>query len=236
MLLETLHYAIAMAMSERKRPDEIRDAISLWSRAQRCRHIWHAHELNCRHFLEHHLDGLEQKRSVAVLGSGIGRDVPIGTLAKAFDKVYLYDLVHLPSIRMRARWRGWRNIEFIEMDLVDDPEFNFLRDHGNIDLVISANVLSQMVLDLSENGYPEKAEGLARAHLAHLFMGQWTGCLLSDVSFETHFKNGRSFEHGDLLAGVEPPPADESWDWTVVPFGEVDENHETVHKVIAVWK
>ncbi len=236
MLLEAAQYAICMALSKRRKPDEVRDAVSLWSRAQRCSRAWRSHEEACRVFVREHVETMENRRAVAVLGSGLLRDVPVNTLSKMFDKVYLYDLAHLPSIRLRAFMRGWRNVEFIECDLADEENLEFLHKMPEVDLVISANLLSQMTVELLDDGRLAEAEELARAHMANLFMGAWKGCLLTDVSFEEKDRAGQVIRSGDLLAGVEPPEPDQSWHWTVVPFGEVDDAHETVHKVIAVWK
>lgn len=236
MLLEAAHYALAMAFSKRRRPDEIRDAVSLWSRARRCKRAWRPHEEACRVFVREHVEKVEKRRAVAVLGSGLLRDVPMNTLSKMFDKVYLYDLVHLPSVRLQAMLRGWRNIEFVECDLADEVNLDFLKKVPEVDLVISANLLSQMTVELLDDGMMGAAEDLARAHMANLFMAPWAGCLLSDISFEEKNAGGEVIKSGDLLAGVEPPMAEQSWHWTVVPFGEIDGSHETVHTVIAVWK
>ncbi|MCO6186993.1 hypothetical protein [Rhizobium sp. L1K21] len=236
MLLEAAHYTLAMALSKRRKADEVRDAVSLWSRARRCFRAWRPHEEACRVFVRDHVEKMAPRRTVAVLGSGLLRDVPMNTLSKMFDKVYLYDLVHLPSVRLRAFLRGWRNVEFVECDLADEVNLDFLKKMPDVDLVISANLLSQMTVELLDDGLRLEAEDLARAHMANLFMGPWKGCLLSDIIFEEKDRQGAVIKSGDLLAGVEPPAADQIWHWTVVPFGEVDDQHETVHTVIAVWK
>ena len=236
MLLEALHFTAAMASSKNRHPDVVSDAVSLWSRARRCSGAWKPHEEACRVFVREHVEKMKSRRAVAVLGSGLLRDVPVNMLSKSFDKVYLYDLVHLPSVRMQAFLRGWRNVEFLECDIADEVTLEFLRDKPDIDLVISANVLSQMTVELLDDQKNEAAEDLARAHMANLFMGPWESCLLTDISYEEKTAKGEVIRSGDLLAGVEPPAAEQSWHWTVAPFGEVDRDHETIHQVIAVWK
>ncbi|MEJ2019846.1 MAG: hypothetical protein P8X51_16680, partial [Maritimibacter sp.] len=218
------------------KPYEVSDAVNLRSRERRCHRARRPHEEACRVFVREHVEEMEQRRAVAVLGSGLMRDVPLNTLSKMFDKVYLYDLVHLPAIRWHALLRGWRNVEFVEVDLSDEVNLEFLKKMPELDLVSSATLLSQMTVELLDDDMTVEAADLARAHMANLFMAPWSGCLLTDISYEEKNRAGEVVRSGDLLAGVEPPEAEHHWHWTVVPFGEVDKEHETIHNVIAVWK
>jgi hypothetical protein len=228
MILEALHFAAAYPLSRRRRPSEIASSVSLWSRARRCAKAWGPHEENCKAFIEEKTGQLLEHRTVAVLGSGLARDIPLEFLSRRFKRVELYDLVHLPAVRWKVRRAGLENVVFFERDLAEG--LGFLHAIENLDLAISANVLSQMAL----KSKADEPQHLVSAHLSGLLEGPWTPCLITDISYEARSPGGEILHKSDLLAGVTPPPAFRAWDWTVAPLGEVSRNHETVHQVIAV--
>jgi hypothetical protein len=226
MILEALHFTAALAVSSRRKPREIAGSVSLWSRARRCAEAWAPHEENCQAFIEEKVGQLIERRRVAVLGSGLLNDVPLGYLAKSFQTVVLYDLVHLPSARLKVRRSGRENISLVERDLAGG--LDFLSAEGAPDLVISACLLSQMALAATD------PIGVVETHLAGLLGGPWTPCLITDTTYEIHDRSGDVQERRDLLAGAPPPPAFRAWNWTVAPFGEVAKDTQTIHRVIAV--
>ncbi|MCD2172853.1 hypothetical protein [Rhizobium sp. C4] len=226
MILEALHFTAALATSSRRKPGEIAGSVGLWSRARRCRKAWGPHEENCQAFVEEKVGQLVDRRSVAVLGSGLLHEVPLEFLAKSFQKVTLYDLVHLPSARMKVRRLGRDNVRLVERDL--SGGLGFLMDDGAPDLVVSACLLSQMALNA-----PEPA-AVVRGHLADLLGGPWMPCLITDTAYEIRNRKGEVVATRDLLGGEPPPPAFRAWDWTVAPYGEAARETETVHRVIAV--
>lgn len=225
MILEALHFTAALATSSRHKPREIAGSVGLWSRARRCAKAWAAHEENCQAFIEEKVGQVIERRSAAVLGSGLLRDVPLDYLAKSFQTVTLYDLVHLPSARLAVRRLGRKNVRLIERDL--SSGLDFLKAEPP-DLVISACLVSQMALHASEPG------AVVRRHLADLLGGPWMPCLITDTGYELRNSKGEVVGTGDLLGGEPPPPAFRAWEWTVAPFGEVARETETVHRVIAV--
>ncbi|HWU61758.1 MAG TPA: hypothetical protein VN112_07020 [Ensifer sp.] len=225
MILEALHFTAALATSSRRKPRDIAGSVGLWSRARRCAEAWASHEENCQAFIEEKIGQVIERRRVAVLGSGLLRDVPLDYLAKSFQKVELYDLVHLPSARLTVRRLGRENVRLVERDLATG--LDFLKAEPP-DLVISACLLSQMALHAPEPG------GVVRQHLADLLGGPWMPCLITDTGYELRNRKGEVVGMGDLLGGEPPPPAFRAWEWTVAPFGEVARETETVHRVIAV--
>ena len=140
MILEALNFAATWAISGRRSASEINASIRLGARARRCSRDWAGHEGNCKAFVRRHMP--ERGRVAAVLGSGLLRDVPIETLSDAFREVRLYDLQHLASVRLWAAARGLRNLRFLQRDLSEG--LGFLSDDPEVDLVISANLLSQL--------------------------------------------------------------------------------------------
>ncbi len=81
------------------------------------------------------------------------RDVPIEEQSENFDTVVLVDLVHLASVRLWLRLKGYSNVRLIERDLSGYDELAagrqpeplaFLRTVPYLDFVVSANLLSQI--------------------------------------------------------------------------------------------
>ncbi|MDO1581155.1 hypothetical protein [Rhizobium oryzicola] len=250
MIPEALNYTASWAVTPPAFRPAIASSIRLWSRANRCRKAWAAHEKNChKHVLESH-STLRQRRTVVVLGSGLLRDVPIVELSQAFDTVVLVDLVHLASVRTWLAAKRLKNVRLISRDLSGLDEalagapvepLSFLRQVPYLDLVISANILSQIGVEApyrlkALNREPESNRILPqiiRAHLEGLSNLSCKACLLTDISYEVRDRAGQVQEQADLLAGVEPPPHGAEWDWPVVPFGEEGPNHTAIHRVIA---
>ena len=226
MILEALHFTAALAVSSRRKPREIAGSVGLWSRARRCAKAWAPHEENCQAFIEEKVGQIVERRSVAVLGSGLLHDVPLEYLAKSFGTVTLYDLVHLPSARMKVRRLGRENVRLVERDLCCG--LGFLKTDGAPDLVISACLLSQMALHAADPA------ATVRRHLADLLGEPWMPCLITDTGYEIRNREGEVVRTGDLLGGEPPPPAFRAWEWAVAPFGEAARDTETVHRVIAV--
>jgi hypothetical protein len=251
MLLEVLHYLATLPFSTRQSRPHIRGAINLWSRARRCAKHWRAHEDNTRAFVKDTVAGMRQRRTVVVLGSGLLRDVPIELLAEKFDTVVLVDLVHLASVRLKLMRKPYRNVRLIERDLSgcdalisggDLEPLSFLRQVPYLDLVVSANLLSQLGLgaarQLAEHGYDVAAkDGVRRlisAHLDGLRQLPATTCLITDTAYRVIDRTGAVSNTADLLHGIDIQPIKQAWDWPVVPFGETDADHQVVHQVVAM--
>lgn len=250
MLLEAINFAASYALTPRLVAGEIHSSVNLWARARRCARDWAAHEALCQAFVGKAIDALPQRRVAVVLGSGLLRDVPIEALSKAFDEVRLYDLQHLASVRAWAFLKGLRNLTFVSQDLsgygalkadstsVPHPPA-FLNEIPGLDLVVSANLLSQIGVGI---GRLAKAEGmpddtvprLIRAHVDGLAALRARTCLLTDVSYEIIGKSGQVLERDDLMHGAALPAAEAEWRWTVAPYGELDPSYQAVHRVVAI--
>lgn len=228
MILEALNFAASLAVSRRRTLAEVNSSVRLWARARRCARDWAPHEDNCRAFVAAQMP--ERGRVAVVLGSGLLRDVPVEELARRFDAVRLYDLQHLASVRLWARAKGLRNISFIERDLSDG--LDFLRDDAEIDLVVSANLLSQLGVAAERMGI-DPAEVIA-THLEGLRAAPGRRLLLTDIAFEVILKDGSVSEGHDLMHGVTLPQADARWPWTVAPYGELDPAYKAVHRVVGI--
>ncbi|SMF44646.1 hypothetical protein SAMN02982989_2221 [Xaviernesmea oryzae] len=250
MLTEAIQYAATHAVTPKEFRPFIRSSVNLWSRAGRCAKDWAPHEENCRAFIREAIAGMRECRTVVVLGSGLLRDVPIETLAEKFDTVVLVDLVHLASVRAWVKARRFGNVRLIFRDLsgFDDalagkmPEpLAFLRRVPYLDLVVSANVLSQIGVGakrrLERENDPGKGEilpALIRAHLDGLAALPCKTVLLTDTGYRVTDREGNVLEEADLLRGVPAPPAKQAWTWPVAPYGELGRDCQAVHEVIAL--
>jgi len=251
MLIEVLHYLATLPFTARENRSHIRSSVSLWSRARRCAKHWRAHEDNSQAFIRNTVAGLRQRRTVVVLGSGLLRDVPIEMLAQQFDTVVLVDLVHLASVRLRLMGRTYRNVRLIERDVSgyealisgsNIEPLSFLRQVPYLDLVISANLLSQLGIGASrrlaaEPAGPVATEGsrrLIEAHLDGMRQLPAATCVITDTAYSVLDRSGTVLETTDLLHGIEVAPVAKVWVWPVSPFGEKDNAYQVVHRVVAV--
>jgi len=248
MILEALNFAASTLASPRRETGEIHSSINLWARARRCARDWSGHEAQCHAFVLKAIEALPQRRVAVVLGSGLLRDVPIEALSQSFDQVWLYDLQHLASVRTWAYLKGLRNLTFVCLDLsgyaalkADDGSqpLAFLSDIAGLDLVISANLLSQIGVGIGRvakaDGMPENTvPRLIKAHVDGLAALRARTCLLTDVAYEIIGKSGHLLERDDLMHGIALPAAEAEWLWTVAPFGELDPGYKAVHRVMGI--
>lgn len=227
----------------------VQESIGLWARRNRQRKAWATHEAHCHKAVERAVAGLSQTRTVVVLGSGLVRDVPIDLLCSRFSRVVLVDAVHLPLLRWRMR--RYPNVTLVTRDLTGvagwlggktegraDPVADFASD-PQVDLVISANVLSQLPLGVEHflDRHASRAAALppdlaARTvgwHLSDLRRFDAPVCLLTDVEMREENRRGEVVERLDLLR-AHRVTLRECWEWDVAPFGEAARNTRFVHR------
>ena len=250
MLAEVLAWLLTPASLDARRTGHLADAVSLWSRARRCRADWSEHEARCRAIVDTAIAGPAQHRRCLVLGSGLMRDVSLARLAETFAEVILVDVVHLWPIRLAARRH--RNVRLVDLDVtgttdlllgratgIADPLARFRAD-PTIDLVISANCLSQLPLLPIERAkkagalvrmrFPDLGRRIVEGHLEALRRFPARVCLLTDSQGLDIGPAGEVLDRYDLLEGVLLPAADADWDWTLAPLGEVARDHAVVHR------
>jgi len=253
VLAEMLLWAATPCRLDHRRLGYLSAAISLWARGNRCRRDWTQHEARAHAAILAAAADLPRRRTCLVLGSGLLRDVPLAALASQFETVVLVDIVHLWPARLKALRFG--NVRLVEADLTGtidlllgratglaDPLARFMTD-DSIDLVVSATCLSQLPLGpqailAKRRGGPRHAPAdLARRiverHLDGLCRLPGRACLITDTLVVTRDRSGAVLESEDLLEGVDLPRPDQSWEWTVAPFGEYARDEELVHRVNA---
>lgn len=247
MILEALNYAASRPLTSAAHRPYIRSSVNLWARANRCASAWAEHERRTKAAILERAAQCRQRRTAVVLGSGLLRDVPVTELSRLFDTVVLVDLVHLASVRCWVAMKGLKNVRLIERDLsgldtllAGQPlePLSFLRQVPYLDLVVSANLLSQIGIGASRRlaDRADKAplvRQVITAHVEGLAQIPAEACLVTDVSYTVIDRAGGRHETVDLMHGVDPGPARESWDWPVIPFGEESRDYQILHEVIA---
>jgi hypothetical protein len=266
MLAEFAVYLTTPASRSVRRSGALKASVNLWARSRRCAKAWQDHEARTKAAFHRAVDAVADRRTVVVLGSGLLRDVPIERLAAEFKRVVLVDIVHLSPVRLSVLLSGRRNVELMTRDVsgYDDllersriraatgqdeiggrlDPLGFVRRMPDVDLVLSANILSQIGVGAetrmaTREGHasmlPDDAVAvLIAAHLDALAALPCRTCLVTDVTYEIRDREGAVVEGHDLMHGVFPPEADASWEWPVAPFGEEGPDTERVHQVIAV--
>ena len=255
MLAELILYATAKSSRPLRRLGLVGDAVALWSRATRRRRDWADHERRCHAVVTEAVKGLASRRKVLVLGSGLLRDVPLPLLRGRFERVVLLDAVHLLPARFAARRRDVIAVVGDLTGMADmmagasgprrDPLAPW-RDDPDLDLVISANVLSQLAMapaarlerrpgrgDLPPDLSSDLAARIVGWHLDDLSRLRCPVCLLTDVSYRERRRDGSEGPAIDLLHGHDLARPDVSWDWEVAPRGEVTRDVAHVHRVHA---
>lgn len=255
MLAELALRALTPAAPMARRLGLLQESVALWSRGFRQRKAWEPHHARCRALVAEVAAALPRRRKAVVLGSGLVRDVPLAALCDSFDAVVLVDIVHLPLVRLRLWQQG--KVGLLTRDLTgvmawlageaegrQDPLADLVADEA-VDLVVSANLLSQLAWPVADwlEDHPARtgafpADLPARCiawHLSDLARFRGRVCLISDVEMVERDRGGAIHERLDLTYGVPLPPEDESWLWPVAPFGEAERDREYVHRVCA-WR
>jgi hypothetical protein len=253
MLPEMLLTAITPASRQLRRMGLVTACVGLWSRSFRLSPQWNPHYARCHAVVRRAIAGLPSRRTAAVLGSGLAKDVPMRDLLAAFERVVLVDAVHLPTVRLRYALD--KRVSFVTVDLSGMAGWlegksdgrvaplQSLAADSDLDLVISANLLSQIPLGVETflDNHPERAAALpadmltrsVQGHIDDLAAFRCRVCLLTDTVMTERDRSGALTDTLDLMRDVTLPAPDEAWDWTVAPFGEVDRKHEYVHRVQA---
>ena len=235
----------------------VRGLKRLDARGRRCQSAWEPHLARSRSLMLEAADRCARNGKVLVLGSGPLFDVPVEELSERFREVVLADLLHL--WRVRSAVRRYPNVRLECIDVTGvlkeahalagikralegterKPEF-FLED--GFDLIISANILSQ--LPLAPVRYASRRRNRAepwrvrefsrRLMVDHLdWLASFAGhvCLISDL--ERLYCDGEDVvSRKGSLWGVALPEGGQEWMWELGPKPEIDPRHDVRHRVM----
>ncbi len=221
------------------------EAIAMEARAKRCQATWQAHYQRCQKVILDASKRAVQKRTVLILGAGSLYDIPLGILSAQFERVILVDLVFLKSAHQQVQY--FNNVELIEHDITESLErimiglpfvetpISWLED-PHIDLVISLNLITQLPLipvrwlmkhfEVSDQEGEILGKQLILAHLHYLQSFHGEVCLIADREGIEFNAQGDEIERFDPWWDIEAPEvfspkAEYSWQWELIPLGEV---------------
>lgn len=263
MLAELLEYALTPCPRYVRRMGYLYEAVAIRARAARCRAAWAPHQERTRAVLRAAVGRCPRRRKAVVLGSGLLLDVPLDELAAVFREVVLVDVVH--PLGTGWRRRRFANVRTVAADVTGvaeavlaaarDPaaplpraEPTLFCDDGDVDLVASVNLLSQLpyrpATYLTRAGvHPAEAvdafaRDLVAAHLDYLRRVPGVAALVADVEELTVDTKGAVAAREDTLYGVPPPHGDEEWVWELAPRPEAHRHFSYHRRVVAVldWK
>jgi hypothetical protein len=230
----------------------LHQAIGINARYHRHQKAWQTHIDNSRQFILNAADNCERKRKVVLMGAAALHDLPVRALAEQFEEVILVDLFHLWS----TRWLAFttRNIKLEVCDLTaslantrtgshDISEPRAYLDDDDIDLVVSANVASQLPLipidwlmqvsRIEADQSDKFGKKIIKAHFDYLEQFSASVCLICDVERVTSDQTGSELSRTSALFDLPTPEHQASWTWEIAPLGEIDKNQATSHIVIA---
>ncbi|GAB5389171.1 MAG: hypothetical protein Alpg2KO_21390 [Alphaproteobacteria bacterium] len=240
------------------------EAIAIRERFRRNHEAWEEHLRASQQCILDAVGLTGMRREVLVLGSGLLLDVPLQTLSDRFDKVRLVDIVHLKEAETTAS--EYDNVELVSHDVTDLAE-KFLSlvkarkfDEalaltaqptdwigGDVDLVISINLLSQLPLpfiSLLENKAPELlssddviefCDRIQRQHLEWLRAFQAPVCVISDIEWRREdMDTGQVSVRRALPETIQLPAPHAQWTWNIAPPPEVEPTIDVQHAV-ACW-
>ena len=226
------------------------ESIAMEARSKRCKPSWTSHYQNCQKAILKASQRAVQKRTVLVLGAGSLHDVPLGILSSQFEKVLLVDLVFLNSARSVAQ--QFTNVTLVEYDITEslervymglpmvDTPMAWLND-PTIDLVVSLNLITQLPLipvrwlveqfEFSEQEGDVLGKQIILAHLIYLQSFNGEVCLIADREGVEYDAEGNEVDRFDPWWDIEPPKAINTWQWELMPLGEVNRNHRQKNRV-----
>ncbi len=252
MLLEAVSYITTPCAAYARRMGYLRESIAIEARYNRCRSQWDPHLEASKAVIREAMSRCDSHRKAVVLGSGLLLDVPLQDLANRFKSVLLVDVVHLRSARRKAA-AHW-NVTCKEADIAGvaealhhdahtlfTPASRLLVDDPEVDLVISANLASQLPavplayvekrIHIDTDTAQDFGRDIIAGHLNHLRAFDAVQCLVTDRRRTVIDRNGEVVEDLDALYGIELPFTDAMWDWDIAPMGEISSNRAIRNEV-----
>ncbi|WP_041793806.1 hypothetical protein [Pararhodospirillum photometricum] len=254
MLRELFETLLTPASREAQRLGLVHEQVAFAARARRLAAAWAPHREAARAAVWRVAETTPGQELAVVLGAGILLEIPLEALVARYRRVVLVDVVL--SRAVRAAQRHHPGVEAVAMDLsgllpalqpgvdrlVPPSPAPLPPEAGEADLVVSANLLSQLAIVprrfLDQHGVAWEAQdavarALIDAHLAALACCSGTVCLITDFEREERPTTG---EEGatryDILYGARPRIEGSRWLWDLAPPGEEDRTLQVRHRVM----
>ena len=264
MLSEAFAYLTTPCTPHLKSMGYLKELIATEARSRRCRTHWQSHIDQTRAVIIEAMHTVPDPKKAVVLGAGILTDIPLKALSETFAHVELVDVCFLEQTRQDIR--PYPNVETISLDItgVAKPLYDLLNNNrhdgalplpvrpdalslADADLVISANVLSQLPLiplsyakGLEPQPDSDALQAFARAiikrHRDDLDTCPGTVCLISEVE-RRYCDAGRILETADPLFGLALRLEGKAWLWDMAPKREVAKDYAIQNRVIGThWR
>lgn len=254
--MDWLSYIFNPAPRHLRRMGYVRELKELGHRRDRCAASWQPHLEQTRAIILEATERCERKAAVLIVGSGLLHDIPLRELSGLFQRVVLADIVQLRSVHRLAR--NYANVELVECDISGAVEHSYhcararslprldqiAADYfhrQDFDLVVSANILSQLAV--LPNGYlsrrvreftsermAEFSRRLVEGHLDWLGAFPNRTCLIADLE-RLYCKGHRVIKREPSLWGVQLPDGYREWYWDLAPRPEFDFRHDVRHRI-----
>ena len=226
-------------IGEAKKMGYVKESIAMVARSNRCQEQWGLHYQYCQNAILESVKRAVQHRTVVVFGAGTLKDIPLDELSSLFEKVVLVDLVFLNAAYKIAA--NYDNVELVEHDVTESLSWisegqemvqnpTSWLDDDSVDLVVSLNIVTQLPLipvrwlmddyQFTEDQVDIIGKQLIFAHLNYLRQFSGEVCLIADREDVEFNKSGKEIDRFDPWWDVEPPEAEYTWHWEVVPLGE----------------
>jgi hypothetical protein len=187
-----------------------------------------------------------------ILGAGSLLDIPLIEISRIFNLVILIDIVKPAQIKNAIKQLP--NCKYIQQDITGIaeeiynnrriprhiPEILFPITLKNNDLVISANIASQLPIlplqfigdDAKEDAQYNFAQQLIRQHLTSISKQDSQYIILTDYKRIYYNKLGKEIYYEDALYGVDIQYQNQ-WDWNITPINE-HKDYKTIHTVASI--
>lgn len=256
MILEFLEYLRTHSAKLAKDWGYTYQNVSLKFRSRRCAKAWQSHVQQCRQLILEQFKEINP-RALMIIGSGLLLEIPIQELLKGSEKIYLVDLVHSKEVRNLAKRHS--QIVLVEKDISSLLEIlkkgqSPFQPAGlpweslapwslpKVDWVVSANLLSQIPLMISEalpmssEVYKDFARRVRDQHIERLLNQSERVLLFAD--FETRYidHSGQRIKTESYSVDLKSLKFLEEWTWEISPFGETSKDYKIEMLVKAYWK
>lgn len=264
MIREAFIYLLTPTTRLAKKYGFLYQSVSLEHRYERCKKQWIPHLKNCQDLFLDTVKKLPNKKSVVVLGSAHLHEIPQHLLLQNFESITLVDVIH----PLKHHWLAKRNpkVHLVTQDLslcldkLDEvktlEELNQLVEtlqhqslfHFDADLVISANILSQLALLPIEALEKKLKRGLtleekdhfctafAELHLKNLGQCQGKKLVYADREVLYHDTKGELIYIGKYPVSFTGYHKLKEWMWLLAPLKEASKDYSIEMKIEAYEK
>lgn len=254
MIHELFLYYSNKASNNAKIFGHLKESIALIKRQKRCQEFWKSHQDHCKKFILQSINSILKFDRILIIGSGPLHEIPIEEISKKFKEVILVDVVHLNETKIK--YQHLSNLNFIEHDitelenvliqekkLINKIPSKFLDEE--FDLVISANLLSQLALHFKKfilKNKIEKAEeiidqfcfNLTKDHFDYLNKFKCTKVLITDIETYLDYPQKKLREIETPYINFSLPKEIDTWIWNIAPIPELSTEFSLQMKVVGI--